>query len=228
MAKWYMACLMILWQRAEAKGLCRNFAEIAICGFEGGHSTDNIVHPLRPLAAAGQEWGNELACYIAAADVKDAFDSVTPVMAAKAMEESAVPARLVQAITRELLGNTCEVSFQDINTEKESLHFNKTIRQGGKEGPTLWNCHLKVCTHRLIKSWNERNFGVQIRSNRHRKDPLRITHLFWADNVYVVAENCTQMMMMLMELTDCLAKTGCCGKKGAHASVRLESVMSRQ
>ena len=117
--------------------------------------------------------------YIFGGDIKTAFDDLSPAIVSNAMEFWKTPALIAAALLEELCDTTCWPRLGDVECD-EPVPFNKCIRQGGVESPKLWNFSMRSLFAPLVLTWVERGFGIPLEHGR-------LTHLLWADNVYLVA-----------------------------------------
>ena len=81
----------------------------------------------------------------------------------------------------------------------EGVPYTKGGRQGGSETPFIWNRLLDSIMTPLAKEWENRGYGLQMPS-----EAPRLTHLIWADNIWIIAESITQARKMMKMLTGAL------------------------
>jgi hypothetical protein len=77
LAKWYMACIMVLLREYTRQRMGRSWTRHLIFGFEEGHNTEQIVVGLTLLVQRGAEWHHVRPVTILSADVKAAFDELS-------------------------------------------------------------------------------------------------------------------------------------------------------
>lgn len=106
---------------------------------------------------------------------------------------------MISALGEELLGNTCSLIFDTVDTLDIQTEFDKCIRQGGKEGPGCWNISMRAAMTELIEDWNRRNFGVRIQNLEGTGD--LINHLVWADNIFLIGNSRNQLVEMFTQMT---------------------------
>ena len=110
-------------------------------GYEEGRSATDIPTAIRLMAAAAQEWVADLALVVCSMDVKQAFDNVSPESLSLIMKEMDIAPMLAGSILREQLGGRYDICFQE--TRVSGIPFDKSIKQGGKEGPSLFNMMMR-------------------------------------------------------------------------------------
>ena len=93
------------------------------------------------MAAAAREWGLELGFITCSLDVKQAFDNVSPLNLSLFMKEMDIAPILAEAILREQIGGRYDICFQE--TRISDIPFDKSIKQGGKESPSLFNLMMR-------------------------------------------------------------------------------------
>ena len=143
LAKWYCGCLPILMEM-EMKNVGRRdngWENLHTFGFVEGRSATEIHTAIRLMAAAAQEWGADLGLVACAMDVKQAFDNVSPESLSLIMKEMDIVPMLAGAILREQIGGRYDICFQE--TRVSGIPFDKSIKQGGKESPSLFNMMMR-------------------------------------------------------------------------------------
>ena len=75
--------------------------------------------------------------------MKQAFDNVSPLNLSLVMREIGIAPVLAGAILREQIGGKYDNCFQE--TRISDIPFDKSIKQGGKESPCLFNLMMKQC-----------------------------------------------------------------------------------
>ena len=76
-----------------------------------------------------------------AMDLKPAFDNVSPESLSLVMKEMDVAPMLPEAPLTEHIGGRYDICFQE--TRVSGIPFDKSIMQGGKESPCLFNKMMK-------------------------------------------------------------------------------------
>ena len=137
LAKWYCGCLTIKLEmeirnveRRDKSWVCIN-----TFGFEEGRSATEISTATRLMAAAARVWWAELGVITCSTDVKQPFDNVSPENLSLVMKEMDIAPVLAGAILREQISSKYDICFQE--TRISGIHFDRSIKQGGKESPCL-------------------------------------------------------------------------------------------
>ena len=125
-------------------------------GFEEGRSATEIPTAIGLMAAAAQEWGADLGLIACSMDVKQAFDNVSPESLSLIMKEMDVAPMLAGAILREQIGGRYDICFQE--TRVSGIPFDKSIKQGGKESPSLFNMMMRVSSNHCRKSGRKKRW----------------------------------------------------------------------
>ena len=76
-------------------------------------------------------------------------------------------------------------------------------KQGGVETPEVSNTVLEWALEPLARSWRERDMGFSFDDN----SPA-LTHLLWADNIWIIAGSMEEFLCMTRELTDTILSIG--------------------
>ena len=74
------------------------------------------------------------------------------------------------------------------------IMYSKSIKQGGTDAPYLWNFVLRRLLVPLAISWQQRGYGIT------RDNGEVITHLVWADNLFVVSKTVDEAREMVQEV----------------------------
>ena len=127
----------------------KSWANIHTFGFEEGRSATEISTAIRLMAAAAREWEPELGIIACSLDVKQAFDNVSPLSLSLVMKEMGIAPVLAGAILREQIGGKYDICFQE--TRISDIPFDKSIKQGGKESPCLFNLMMRSVFKTLQK-----------------------------------------------------------------------------
>ena len=143
------------------------------------------------LAAAAREWGSELGVITCSLDVKQAFDDVSSENLSLVMKEMKIAPVLAEAILREQIGGNCDICFQE--TRISGIPFDKSIKQGGKESPCLFNLMMRSVFRALQEEWQVLRMGVKTRNSVGRQEEDRVSHMISADNCYLFAESKEQI-----------------------------------
>ena len=210
--KWYLKTLIIMAKECSPTSI---WSSAAIFGFESGFSVEHLAGGIRLLLGKAREWRN-LSCWsdfiLMAADVKQAFDDLTPTVASEGLRCRGVHPALTAAITRENLGLRVTPSFPGVPA-MEPIDFDKSSRQGGVETTMLWNSAMAAILSPLHVRWVRLGWGIHLdgryEGEIHKADPnLRFTHLIWADNIYLLCVGLEQARSMMTELTQALEARG--------------------
>ena len=104
--------------------------------------------------------------------------------------------------------------FASKETRISGIPFDKSIKQGGKESPCLFNLMMSIFFRVLQAEWKKMQMGVRIRNSVGRHEEGRINHMIFADNCYLFAELKEQIVKMIENATEELKKKGLDWKKG--------------
>ena len=139
-------------------------------------------------------------------DVKQAFDKVSPESLSLVMKDMNIAPVLAEGIMREQIGGKYDNCFQE--TRISGIPFDKSIKQGGKESPCLFNLMMRSVFRALQEEWKVLRMGVKIRNSEVRSKEDRLSHMIFADNCYLFAESKEQMLKMIGYATEELKKRG--------------------
>ena len=94
--------------------------------------------------------------------MRQSFDNVSPLNLSQVMKEMTIAPCLAGAILREQIGDKYDICFQEARIS--DIPFDKSIKQGGKESPCLFNLMMKSILRTLQEKRNEMMMGVRIKS----------------------------------------------------------------
>ena len=175
LAKWYCGCFSTLLEMELRKFGKRDISwgSVHTLGFEEGRSSTEISTSIRLVAAAAREWGPELGFITCSLDVKQAFDNVAPLNWSLEMKEMNIAPVLAGAIFREQIGGKCDICFQE--TRISSIPLDRSIRQGGKESPCLFNLMMKSIFRKIQREWDGQQLGVKMSGSEEE----RMSHMIF-------------------------------------------------
>ena len=136
--------------------------------------------------------------------MKQAFDSVSPLNLSLAMKEMGIALVLVGAILRERIGGKYDICFQE--TGITGIPFDKSIKQGGKESPCLFNLMMRSVFRTLNEKWKKLHMGVKIKGSGVGQEEDRVSHVICADSCYLFAESKEQILKMISDVSEVLKK----------------------
>ena len=96
-----------------------------------------------------------------------------------------INATLSTALARELIGGKSEVRFQEARVT--GIPFDRTIKQGGKQRPFIFDVVMKKIFVALQKKWHDEGRGVILRRSHDPIEMRKVSHFIIADNCYLVA-----------------------------------------
>ena len=93
----------------------------------------------------------------------------------------AINATLSTTLARELIRGKSEVCFQE--TRVTGIPFDRTIKQGGKERPFIFNMVMKNISVALQKKWHDEGRGVTMRRSHDTIEMRKVSHFIIADDM---------------------------------------------
>jgi hypothetical protein len=185
--KWYCSILVHL-----VDEFCRPLSPECI-GFRRYKQTLEVVEPLRHCMWKSAQWRTE-AC-ILQADISKAFDHLGHETIKRSLLWWGCPPGLAASVLCELAACECYLKIHDEPMAESVLLFGAG-RQGSSDTPSLW---ARVLDHALLLAqniWHARGWGFPLGDDQ----PL-VTHLFWADDIYLIA----QTPSMIGDMFECLS-----------------------
>ena len=142
-------CSSTDWKVRQEEFVCRVFCVLATwyCGCL------TILMPRRsplPLCSWQRQQENGVLNFITCSlDVKQAFDNVSQENLSLVMKEMEIAPALAGAILREQKGGKYDMCFRE--TRISHVPFCKSIKQGGKESPSLFNLMTRSVFHNIAR-----------------------------------------------------------------------------
>ena len=137
-------------------------------------------------------WGLQI--HIAAADVAIAFDSLSHDALGRSLQNSGIHPELVACLLRELVGCSAAITLPGAGRSK-TFPFQRGGKQVGVETPDLFNIIMDALMSPLVRSWQDRGYGVLLEAC-----PQGITHIVWADNIFLLSTEISHIQIMSQEL----------------------------
>ena len=107
------------------------------------------------------------------------------------MDQAGAHPHLNAAILEETDNLCAEVRFEDLTVK---VPYNK-MRQGSQEAPPIFRDLVIAIISPLADSWRQRGLGYNM-------EFYWLTHMIWADNIFIFAASPQQMQIMSRELTN--------------------------
>ena len=164
-------------------------------GFRKGRSTAEAIMIVRHVIQQTIDQKKELA--LAFVDLTKAFDSIPREKLYKVMEDMKCPANGIRSVKEMMKDN---VGY--IKNSKESFRMERGVRQGSKEGPSLFN----IIFDRILKEsfTDSENHGIKMKG----KDDIRLHHLEYADDLCIMEVTVKRLEKSLVKLQETLRKYG--------------------
>ena len=160
-------------------------------GFKAGYSTCDHIQALSQLLEKSREY--QMPVCLAFVDYRKAFDSVETTAVINALHEAGVNPAYVDIVR--LFGKE---STTDVQLLSEMCHIkiNKGVRQGDTISPKLFAATLDAVFRRM-----NHQGGIMI-------DGEKLTHLLYADDCVLFANNPADLQQDLQQLTDLSKEVG--------------------
>ena len=170
-------------------------------GFRKLVMVEDVVSIIREPVGSYDVWGAALAwngpsLYIGSQDVETAFDVADHGKEALALIESGLPLRAVAAFLKENVGITlnCDVPMAGLT---DDIPLEKGFVQGRIDSPPRFRHFLDFVLKPVIIWWMEAGYGIKWGYKGERL----LTHVVWADNVWIFASSHGMYQVMVDMLT---------------------------
>ena len=169
------------------------------------------------------EWRVSNPCCMFIGDILQAFDNVNPLLMSSTMNEAGAHPHLNAANLEEADNLSAEVRFEDLTV---NVPYNK-MRQRSKEAPPIFRDLVIALISPLADSWRQRGLGYDM-------EYYLLTHMIWADNIFIFAASPRQLQIMTQELTHDIYSIGlqwkrssletfCLHEENGHATAVTDS-----
>ena len=189
-----MGCLVALAQCSIPSSLMPQWDAVRCFAYVPSHNSEQVGFVVSDLLAKGSMWA-DFDVVVFEGDIQSAFDNLSLDVVQEALSFWQVHPRIVAAMLHEMHSLTCEARAADVRTTKD-IFFNACIRQGGSESPWLWNLVMRYVMVRVSALWGP-DAGVKV-------DTTNLTHMLWADNIWLFAHSLADLAQMSQCLTDVL------------------------
>ena len=170
-------------------------------GFRKGHRCDDITSLLRECLVKASQWGRPI--FIASLDVKTAVDSMCHRTVDAAMAAKGVPINVRIAVLQGLFSKRAHIRLPSVGCSVE-FPFLRGGKQGGAETPDVFNDVMELCMEEVVWLWESFSFGFPLDDDSQEM----LSHVTWADNVYLVASDAQSLQIMAQQLTDSIYRYG--------------------
>ena len=161
-------------------------------GFRSGKRTADVTSILKELLHYATTWRRKV--FVASQDVETAFDSMCHDYLMEAMLQRGLHPMSVLALMRELTGLSATISIPGAGCT-DAFEFSRGGKQGGIVTPDEFSMFIEYMMTPIVKRWHARGLGFRFESG------VIVTHLLWADNVWLVAEKSEDLALMIQELS---------------------------
>ena len=168
---------------------CQGFA--CCFAYSKNRSTVEIVLVLVNVFLVVHDWATRLGAAIYVGDVATAFDTCPIISCAHAMFAQGVEPESIAAYMKEQIALHMQVSFCGINVESP---FVGALKQGGRDGPKVWNILCRWLLHMIGEGWKHEGLGFHF-------EHIVFTHACWSDNIVIAAKNVQELKRMVATLT---------------------------
>ena len=223
--KVYVASLVIALQENIS-----TFVTASVCsfGFLEGHSVEIVIIVISILFRKHWEWRclggvhgpqTDTAAarlFMLVADVQSAFDACHQFHAATSFLAAEAPWDVIKAMAQESSDMRLKPSFDQIDSaEMDEVAFDK-LPQGGTESPKSFWQTVAMTIAEIIPIWRAQGAGIQVNN-------FLLTHIIWADNVFLFAKEYGMLRLMSVQLTDALALKGLYWKASSLAWMCIDA-----
>eukprot|EP00973_Karenia_brevis_P038554 5319653-Karenia_brevis.AAC.1 len=123
-------------------------------------------------------------------DIEIAFDSMDHDMLARSLQSRGLHPLLIRALVREIRFMEGDMAITGVAISQR-FRFQRGGKQGGVETPAEFNVMVETLMQPVVASWKERGYGFKF-----REEDEALTHLVWADNIFIVAADLKQFSDM--------------------------------
>jgi ribonuclease HI len=190
--------------------LCSIVEEHASCvsdcavGFRAARQPGEITECIRLVLQKAKAWNHP--AVVMQADIRKAFDSMRHDTLCETLRQGGVPDLLVAALLQEQ--SECFMTFvlNEVVSSDEVLLYSAG-KQGGVETPSLWVRYLDACIQKALKEYKAQNLGLRFGTDQEDGGSFQLECLYWADDVYLFANNIDECRAMFDILSACISES---------------------
>jgi hypothetical protein len=139
-------------------------------------------------------------------DIRRAFDAIKHDVLVQVLESFHVPPYLVCALLRELSGCNMNLQMQGTPADRDVLLSNGG-KQRGTETPSLWIRIADRAAQNAALRWKHEGLCITLDIELD-SGSQQLTHLFWADDFYLLGKGIVEVERMFIILTEEIVKLG--------------------
>ena len=194
-AKWYMRSLEPLVRPSVSA------TAVATFGFRRDASCDDVISVLGQTIRIAHQWG--LTLFIGTLDVATAFDKINHHHLARILTARRMHPNLVRAILREISFMRCNITLPGASPS-DRFKMQAGGKQGGVETPELFNLMVEYALDPSVVRWKLQGMGFHFGA----RDNHPLSHLVFADNIFIVARSAAEFATMAQEVTEAIYDIG--------------------
>ena len=202
--KWYMKVLMAV--RAQIRrGQVRWAIQLA---YEQGKSTSSVVGLLREAVFLASFWKKRIV--ICSLDIRKFFERIPHAKICESLERLGTPAWLTYAIMRELSLTKGRARIHDTGYS-EPFPIERGAKVGATEAPDLSKDVIEYAFGEAARKWAEEGVGFRLPAcgkeadeEEEAGDDIVCSHIWWADNLFLLASEVEDMRRILHDISECL------------------------
>jgi len=160
-----------------------------------------MVMFVRMIAEKTEEWGEEV--WAASLDLEKAFDKVYHTSVIDALQEAGIEPDVIQFLWQCYKQQSAYVSLH-ANAQGRLFQILRGVRQGDPLSLALFNNVTRRVYADLKERWSRKGFGTRVCGGATFKS----THEMFADDVTLFPGNRQQLLSMIRDVRDELAKHG--------------------
>ena len=188
--------LMKIYQRWLIPELERQLkpTKVNSVGFSKGFTSDNVSGFIREMLTSHDRWGEDNELVISSQDVRTAFDEMEHSEICKGMHMRGISSHMCAAVLRDLQGIHLKMDIPGAGTTDE-FDMEKGGIQGGSATPFCFRTMLEAIMEPLVHDWDLLGYGARTLFGE------RISHILWADNIWLFSNCMFDMQTMVQQLT---------------------------
>ena len=157
------------------------------------------------------EWHMDCPVYLFSGDVYRAFEYLSHEFALRVMTAANWP-NCVKAVVHEANTDlTMRISIPGV--DPVSFRQNTCFKTGGVDSPKLWRMTMKFLMSQLVDKLSESELGLEIDTVCDSKGSIfkgsrRVSHMVFADNVWLLSSSREHLIKMIRSLTELMQEYG--------------------
>ena len=162
-----------------------------------GCTSDDVPGFIREMLVSHDRWGEEDLFVITSQDVRTAFDEMDHSKLHRSLHNRGICSHMCAVILRGLQGMQLQMAIPEAGFSG-AIDMEQGGLQGGSVTPFCFRTMLEAIMEPLVREWEFLGYGARTTFG------TRMTHIIWADNMWLLSNNLDEMWFMTQHLAQAI------------------------